>query len=173
MMNYVRLFASGVGGSIAIALLGVAPALAEAHPPPSDPSAATTGATCQADDEAAVAELDTRYQKAVKDNDAETIDRLLPNDFVLVAGHGTVFKKADFIADARNQTAIYEHQEDSNRTVRVFGDTAVVTALLRAKGTSGGSAFDYKLWFSDVYVRTPHGWRYKFAQASTILPPSP
>jgi hypothetical protein len=25
---------------------------------------------------------------------------------------------------------------------------------------------DYTLWFSDVYVRTPAGWRYLFGQAS-------
>jgi hypothetical protein len=30
----------------------------------------------------------------------------------------------------------------------------VVTALLWAKGAQKGKTFDYKLWFSDVYVRT-------------------
>ncbi|MFL6546975.1 MAG: nuclear transport factor 2 family protein, partial [Candidatus Udaeobacter sp.] len=68
---------------------------------------------------------------------------------------------------------IYEHQEDSAQKVRVWGDTAVVTALLWAKGTEDGKAFDYKLWFSDTYVRTPAGWRYVFAQASTRLPKAP
>jgi hypothetical protein len=57
--------------------------------------------------------------------------------------------------------------------VRVWGHTAVVTALLWAKGKDSGKAFDYKLWFSDTYVRTPSGWRYVFAQASTRIPNVP
>jgi hypothetical protein len=31
-------------------------------------------------------------------------------------------------------------------------------------------AFDYTLWFSDTYVRTPNGWRYVFGQSSLPLP---
>ena len=45
-----------------------------------------------------------------------------------------------------------------------------MTALLWAKGTEDGKAFDYKLWFSDTYIRAPAGWRYVFAQASSRLP---
>jgi ketosteroid isomerase-like protein len=55
----------------------------------------------------------------------------------------------------------------------VWGDTAVVTAKLRVKGTRDGKAFDRTLWFSDTYVRTGSGWRYVFGQASIALrPPS-
>ena len=54
--------------------------------------------------------------------------------------------------------------------MRVWGDTAVVTALLRLKGTSEGKPFAYRLWFSDTYVRTKGGWKYFFGQASIPLP---
>jgi hypothetical protein len=37
---------------------------------------------------------------------------------------------------------------------------------LWAKGLEDGVKVDYTLWFSDVYVRTPAGWRYLFGQAS-------
>jgi hypothetical protein len=59
------------------------------------------------------------------------------------------------------------------QTVRLFGkDTATVTALLWLKGTrkNDASTFEYKLWFSDTYVRTKDGWRYAFGQASLRLP---
>ena len=54
--------------------------------------------------------------------------------------------------------------------MRVHGDTAVVTALLRLKGTSDGKPFDRRVWFSDTYVRTAAGWKYVFGQASLPLP---
>jgi hypothetical protein len=46
----------------------------------------------------------------------------------------------------------------------------VVTALLWIKYTHEGKELDYKLWFSDTYVRTPKGWRYALGQASIALP---
>jgi ketosteroid isomerase-like protein len=125
-----------------------------------------------ADDRKIVADLDTQYQLAVKNNDAATMDRILADDFVLVTGRGKTFTKADLLQETRG-TAVYEHQEDTNQTVRVWGDTAVVTALLWVKGTDAGKPFDYKLWFSDTYVRTAKGWRYAFGQASLPLPAAP
>jgi hypothetical protein len=47
-----------------------------------------------------------------------------------------------------------------------------VTALLWLKGrrVSNQEAFEYKLWFSDTYVRTKSGWKYAFGQASLRIP---
>jgi ketosteroid isomerase-like protein len=138
---------------------------------------ATVGAApaSRAADEKAVADLDTQYQAAVEKNDAETMARILLDDFVLVVGNGTVYNKADLIKSAKDRDFVWEHQveEAGTQKVRVWGDTAVVTAKLWLKGTSGGKPVDKKLWFSDTYVRTPQGWRYFFGQASLGLPPSP
>ena len=124
------------------------------------------------DDAKAVAALDTKYQAAVKANDATTMDQILADDFVLVTGRGSVFSKADLLDSARKKEATYERQDEEPGTqkVRVWGDTAVVTALLWIKSVQGGKPADYKLWFSDTYVRTPTGWRYVFGQASLPLP---
>ena len=129
----------------------------------------------KADDEKAVAALDTEYQAAVKRNDAVTMAKILLDDFVLVIGNGTVYTKADLIKGAEAKDVIYENQEEEEGTqkVRVWGDTAVVTAKLWLKGMSNGKPFDRKLWFSDTYVRTPSGWRYAFGQASLSLPATP
>jgi ketosteroid isomerase-like protein len=123
-----------------------------------------------AEDEKAVAALDTQYQAAVAKNDAATMDRILADDFILVTGKGKVYTKADLLKEARDAKTTYDRQDDTDQKVRVYGDTAVVTARLRAKGTEEGKPFEYSLWFSDTYVRTPSGWRYVFGQASTRLP---
>ncbi len=126
-----------------------------------------------ADDEEMVAALDTQYQEAVKNNDVATMDRILDDRFVLVTGLGKTYTKVELLEEARSKRMTYERQEDSQQKVRVWGDTAVVTALLWAKGTEGGKPFDYKLWFSDIYVRTTSGWRYAFAQSTPRLPATP
>jgi len=124
------------------------------------------------DDEKTVAALDTEYQAAVKNNDAATMDRILYDDMVVVIGSGKIYTKADLLQMARTRRVQYEHQEDSDQTVRVWGDTAVVTAKIWLKGIDEGKAFDWHVWFSDTYVRTPAGWRYVHGQASLPLPDS-
>ena len=129
----------------------------------------------KADDEKAVAALDTAYQAAVERNDAATLDRILADDFVLVVGSGKTIAKPDLLKEAREKTFTWEHQKEieGSQKVRVWGDTAVVTAKLWLKGTQGGESFEKKLWFSDTYVRTKGGWRYVFGQSSIALPKEP
>jgi ketosteroid isomerase-like protein len=126
-----------------------------------------------ANDQKSVAALDKEYQKAVEKNDTTTMARILADDFVLVDGNGKSYSKADLINDAKGGKTHYVHQEDSEQTVRVWGDTAVVTALLWAQGIEDGESVNYKLWFADTYVRTPKGWSYVFGMASLPLPSRP
>jgi len=123
-------------------------------------------------DRNAVARLDRTYQEAVKRNDAETMKRILHPKFQLVLGDGRRFDRDDLLADARRGRFTYELQDEEGDTqsVLVWGDTAIVTAKLLLKGTNDGMPFERVLWFSDTYVRTNHGWRYIFGQASLPLP---
>jgi ketosteroid isomerase-like protein len=127
----------------------------------------------RADDEKAVARLDKEYQAAVEGNDAATMGRILADDFVLVVGSGKVFTKEDLLEEARSGRFVYERQDDDQQTVRVWEDTAVITALLSAKGTDSGKPFEYRVWFSDTYVRSPAGWRYVLGQSGVRLPLAP
>jgi ketosteroid isomerase-like protein len=120
------------------------------------------------DDAKTVADLDTRYQAAVKANDAATMAAILDDRFVLVVGSGKSYTKKDLVASARARDTIYTHQEEvsGSQTVRLFGDAAVVTANLWIAYEADGKPVERKIWFSDTYVRTPDGWRYVFGQAS-------
>lgn len=120
------------------------------------------------DDAKTVADLDTRYQAAVKVNDAATMDAILDDRFFLVVGSGKSYAKKDLIASARARDTIYTRQEElpGSQTVRLFGDTAVVTANLWIEYEGKGKPVARKIWFNDTYVRTPEGWRYVFGQAS-------
>ena len=135
--------------------------------------AATAAQADPADDIRAVAALDTAYQAAVERNDADAMAAILHEDMILVFGNGTVWTREELLNSARTRRVVYEHQvEDAGtQTVRLYGDnTAVVTARLYIKGVRLGEPIEFRLWFTDTYVRTPQGWRYAFGQASTALP---
>ena len=160
------------GGSASICAAGADPGRQGAPLP----AARSTGSRHESGTEAdrrAVAALDTAYQRAVKANDAATMASILADDFVVVEGTGKAWTKADLLESAKSGKTRYEHQEDTEQTVRIWGDTAVVTAKLWAKGLEDGESVDYTEWFSDTYVRTPTGWKYVFGQASIPLPKAP
>ena len=111
-------------------------------------------------DQRTVAELDSKYQLAVKNNDAEAMARILSDDFVLTLGTGQTYTRTDLLNKARTKEVIYEDNEDTDKIVRVWSDNAIVTSKLWLKGVDKGKPFAWHVWFSDTYVRTPSGWRY-------------
>ena len=117
-----------------------------------------------------VGALDAVYRAALKANDIAIMDQILADDFVLVSDRGASLTKADLVNEAREKRTIYEDEEveEGTQKVRVWRDTAVVTELLRIKGTRDQPPF--KVWFSETYVRTPTGWRCVFGQASLPVP---
>src|SRR5271170_1787147 len=143
---------------IAVLIIGIEPATAEGGYNSS-----------MDDDKKTVAALDTEYQAAVKINDASTMNRILADDFILVTGSGKTYDKTDMVNDAKGAATSYERNDEDIQTVRVWGNTAVVTAKLWEKGTTNGRSFDRRFWFSDTYVRTSGGWKYVFGQSSLPL----
>src|SRR5712672_878322 len=84
------------------------------------------------EDAKTVAALDTQYQAAVEKNDAETIARIHHENMFLVLSNGTVLTGGFLEQRARDKTYTWERQVevDNSQVVRVWGDTAVVTAKL-------------------------------------------
>ena len=125
----------------------------------------------EAKDRDIISGLHTVFQMAVKRNDATTMRRILDDRFMLVLGDGKRYSRDDLLASAASGRITYEKQDEEKgtRSMRVLGDTAVITARLWLKGVKDGVAFDRRVWFSDIYVRTREGWRFAFCQTSTPL----
>jgi len=126
----------------------------------------------RAKDRDIVSGLHAAYHAAARRNDATTMGRILDERFVLVLGNGRRLQRADLLESADAGHIVYENHEDEAATlrVRIYGNTAVVTARVRLKGVKEGVPFDQRTWFSETYVRTASGWRCAFAQGSLPQP---
>jgi len=141
-------------------------------------AAAPRMAAAAEDPQGVVSRMDVEYQAAVERNDWQTMDRILHPGFVLILGDGTVYTRTQLIDSAKNRNIAYEQQREvpGSQVVRMYGnDTATVTALLILKGkrAKDQSPLDFRVWFTDTYVRTDKGWQYALGQAGTRLPPAP
>jgi ketosteroid isomerase-like protein len=123
-------------------------------------------------DRRAVAQLDIEFQRAVKANNAAAMSRIMHPSMVLILGDGRIETRDQQLIEADEKRVSYEIQDEDpgTKTTRVYGDAAIVTARLHIRGTVSGRAFDRRLWFSDVYIRTKDGWKYALGQASLALP---
>src|SRR6185369_10659078 len=93
-------------------------------------------------DEELISALDLEFQRAVKVNDARTIDRILHDQYFLVLGNGTVVTRQELIEEAQSRRVEYEVQDEvpGTQMVRIWDDTATVTAKLKIKGRRDGQA---------------------------------
>jgi len=127
--------------------------------------AATAAASADVD---ALIATDKRMQRAFIDRDVATLDRIITDDYLLVASSGAERGKPAILAEVASPDVVYEVNQSSDWEVRVHGDTAIVVALLHQKGVDHGEPFDYSVRFSDTYVRENGAWRNIHAHATRV-----
>ena len=60
--------------------------------------------------------------------------RVLTDDWIIIDADGGIIDKERFLGVIKSGTLTHEMMESDNMRVRVYGDSAVVTALTRTKG---------------------------------------
>ena len=71
---------------------------------------------------------------AMVTNDPEAIGAFMADDWIIIGPDGSVGDKASFLELVRSGALTHDVMESHDSNVRVYGDTAVVTA----RGVSGG-----------------------------------
>ena len=96
--------------------------------------------------------------KALLNNDADALGRMLTDDWVVVSTYGGMADKAGFAVIKSGQFT-RKTMELSDSRVKIYGDTAVVTSKLRTSGTIMGRPFDVPERQTDVLVWRDGGWK--------------
>jgi ketosteroid isomerase-like protein len=91
--------------------------------------------------------------------DLVTIDRLLHPAYIIVQLGGTIEDKAQTLASFTTGDRYWELAQSDEMTVRLFGDTAIVTGRWRGRGRNGAEQFDYQARFLSTWVRDAGEWR--------------
>lgn len=117
-------------------------------------------ARAQANAEQQVSALSDAMIQANLTGDADFYRQHYADDATIVHGNGKLFTKDQDIADLQSGALKYEAIDVREKTIRVYGDTAVVHLLLSFKGSLGGQAFGpIALRRTVVWVRQPADWK--------------
>ena len=109
--------------------------------------------------QAELVRLEKQFAQAVANNDAEAIDRFLADDWIIVEPDGGMIDKSRFLEVIKSGALSHEMMESDDLRIRLYGNTAIVTALTRSKGKFMGQDFSSCERATDIFVKQGDRWR--------------
>jgi ketosteroid isomerase-like protein len=103
--------------------------------------------------------LEGKWAEAFVRNDAEAIGRQIAEDWTIITPEGNVLDRSTFLGLIKSGDLSHEAMEFVDSSVRVYGDTAVVTARATSRGRFKGQPFSESEWSTDVLVNQGGQWK--------------
>jgi ketosteroid isomerase-like protein len=103
--------------------------------------------------------LEDRFAEAIIKNDPGAIERLVADDWIIINADGGIIDKTRFLGVIKSGILTHEMMESDEMRVRIYGDSAVVSALTRSKGKFMGQEFTTEERATDFFVRLNGQWR--------------
>jgi ketosteroid isomerase-like protein len=126
-------------------------------------------ASVDAADQATIREIidmERQAREASIHRDAEFSQRTLAEDYVAITPLGQVTTKQDTVSARKSGQLRYDTIDVTDMVVRVYGDTAVVTARADVKGHQLGEDFSGPYRYTRVWVRRTGHWQAVSYQAT-------
>jgi ketosteroid isomerase-like protein len=112
--------------------------------------------------------------RALRENDADGIARLLSDDWAVISGRGGLGEGKSIFPDGIRSGGLTRTVfEISEPRVRLYGDVALVTSKVRTAGTFGGKPFDVRERETDVLHWEGGGWKIVLTHETPEAPPTP
>jgi ketosteroid isomerase-like protein len=129
-------------------------------------SSPTAGAT--ADAEQAVLAAHEQRRVATLAADVAALDSIMTADLTFTHPNGVEESKAEFLGTLRTGTLRYQSITDEDRRVRIHGDAAVVSGVVRLVLTASGLPIDIRVRFTELWTRESGSWRMVLWHAAAV-----
>lgn len=78
---------------------------------------------------------------------------------ISVDHHGKLLNRSQYLADLKDASFKPGEISNSETTVYLYGDAAIVSSVYRNKGTDNGKPFVHPGRFSDTWIKRNGKWR--------------
>jgi len=113
-----------------------------------------------------IVDLERQAKEASLRRDADFPKRTLADDYVAISPLGQVTTKQEAISARRSGQLRYDTIDVSDMVVRLYGDTAIVTARADVKGRQLGEDFSGPYRYTRVWIRRAGRWQTVSYQAT-------
>jgi len=101
--------------------------------------------------------------------DFPRLQLLVHDKLMYTHSSGVVDGKATWLDSMKSGRVRYKKAQCTERKVRMYGDTALITGRAQIEAEIGGQPKTLKLLFLNAWTKTPQGWKF-VAWQSTPLP---
>ena len=119
-------------------------------------------------DKSMILALESAWNQAEIHHDANAAASIMADTFISVDHHGTIQTKSQYLAGVRDRSYQPEEIANSETSVYLYGDVAIVTSAYRTKGTDGGKPFVHHGRFTDTWVKIKGEWKCAADQETLI-----
>jgi ketosteroid isomerase-like protein len=113
-----------------------------------------------------IIDMERQARDASLHRDADFSQRTLAEDYVAISPLGQVTTKQETVSARKSTQLRYDAINVSDMVVRVYGDTAVVTARADVKGHQLGEDFSGPYRYTRIWVRRTGHWQAVSYQAT-------
>ena len=113
-----------------------------------------------------IVDMERQAREASLQRDPDFSQRTLAEDYVAITPLGQVTTKQDTVSARKSRQLRYDSIDVSDMVVRLYGDTAVVTARADVKGHQLGEDFSGPYRYTRVWVRRSGHWQAVSYQAT-------
>ena len=106
-----------------------------------------------------ILKLEEKFAQAIIKNDVSAVEKILANDWIIVNSDGRVIDRARFLEVMKSSALTHEDMKSEDINVRIYGDTAVVTAITSTKGKYASNEFTTKERATDVFIKRKGEWQ--------------
>jgi len=103
--------------------------------------------------------LEKAFAEAIVKNDLNGIEQLVTDDWIIIDPNGEIVDRARFFEVIKSGALTHEIMESEDFRVRVYGDSAVVTAITSTRGKFMGQEFSTRERATDVFVKRDERWQ--------------
>jgi len=113
--------------------------------------------------------LEQTWRDAVLHRNAAAMDSLLADDYIAITANGTLQSKEQTLANLKSGIVRFASIDFSDRKVRFYGQTALVTSRAEVSGTTSEGDVSGSYRYTRVYVKDERGrWKIVSFEASRI-----
>jgi ketosteroid isomerase-like protein len=121
-----------------------------------------------ADEAAAIRHLEEQWDLANLKGDANALEKILADNFILTGEDGKVHPKAEVLAELKSRNIRYQSAKTEELQIILHGEAAVASGRWHGVYVNRGKTIDLLERFTNFYVRQEGQWRCVASHGSAI-----
>ncbi|MGO8758116.1 MAG: nuclear transport factor 2 family protein [Terracidiphilus sp.] len=119
-------------------------------------------------------QLEDEWRDAILTSNFKALQSLLADDYIAITPSGTLQSRDEALENLRSRRVHFTVLDLTDRKVRFYGSTAVVTSLAEIQASTPDGQVSGNYRYTRVYVRDPQGaWKIVSFEANRVREPGP